>query len=268
MSKPCYGRFDMPEPFSALVRLHMHDDTIELKPVSHEPPVGVLDQSDLTAQGIDVASFIPGAAAGIDALGSCTANATTAALSVLLPEDEFLATTGATSYADVKTAEEFAIKFYHACTDQTGQTAQEWPPTDCGSSGQYIVTELQSQKLVSGDKIATTATDIVSLLQTGVVLMGSPWFFAWEQPDVHGFIDNGGISAAIRSGVAGGHETVLWGVESLRMLVTGEVDAKNTVLLGRNSWSKTWGDAGNYRIHLSTLMALSHNCDWRQLVAA
>jgi len=267
MSKPTYGQFQMPEPFSALARLHRYDGAAKLTTAHHEPKVGVLDQSDLIAQGIDVASFIPGAAPSVDALGSCTANATTAALSNILPEDEFLHTAGATSYADVKSAEEFAIRFYHACTDQTGQTAQEWPPTDCGSSGQYIVTECQAQKLASGDKIATTMTDIVSLLQTDGVLIGSPFFYAWEEPAANGFIDNGGIEAAIRSGVAGGHETYWWGVDTLVMETNGTVNADKTVIIGRNSWSSSWGDAGNYRARLSTFQAIAHNCDWRQLVA-
>ena len=197
MSAPCYGRYQVAEPYAALASIHRHDGTL-LKIAHHEPKVGVLDQSDLIAQGIDVSSFIPGAPGNVDALGSCTANATTAAISNILTEDVFLSTTGATSYTDVKGSEEFAIKFYHACTDQTGDTSTEWPPTDCGSSGPFIVDELKKMKLAAGNKIANTATDIVSLLQSDGVLLGSPFFNSWESPDVHGFIDNGGIEAALR----------------------------------------------------------------------
>lgn len=266
MSKPTYGRFHIPEPFSALARLHRHDGA-ELKAVQHEPKVGVLDQSDLIAQGIIVSTFIPGAPSGVDALGSCTANATTAALSNLLSTEKWNQMVG-DSYTDTKTAEEFAIRFYHECTDQTGESAQEWPPTDCGSTGQYIVSECQKLNLASSDRIATTPTDIVSLLQTDGVLIGSPFFYAWEDPAAGGFIDNGGIDAAIASGVAGGHETYWWGIDALALEANGTVNADKTIIIGRNSWSESWGDAGNYRARLSTFAAISHYCDWRQLVAA
>jgi hypothetical protein len=267
MSKPAYGQYQVPEPFSAFAQLHHHPGGL-LVPSSHEPPVGVLDQSDLIAQGIDVASFIPGAARSVDSLGSCTANATTAALSNILPQADFFRATDVSTYADVKGAEEFAIRFYHECTDQTGVPSQEWPPTDCGSSGQYIVSECRAQKLASGDRTATTMTDIVSLLQTDGVLLGSPFFYAWEEPAANGFIDNKGIEAAVRSGVAGGHETYWWGVETLALEPNGTVNADKTVIIGRNSWGGAWGDAGNYRARLSTFQAIAHYCDWRQLVAA
>ena len=267
MSAPAYGRYQVAEPYSALAKLHRHTgETLQV--VHHEPKVGVLDQSDLAAQGIDVSSFIPGAPAGVDALGSCTANATTAAISNLLSESDFLGATGASSYADTKSAEEFAIRFYHQCTDQTGDTSTEWPPTDCGSSGPFIVSELEAMKLASGDKIANTATDIVSLLQSDGILIGSPWFYAWESPDANGFIDVGGISAAIASGVAGGHETYWWGVDKLTLNDDGNVDPTKTIIIGRNRWGESWGDAGNYRTYLSTFMAIASHCDWRQLVAA
>lgn len=263
---PTYGRYQTVETYSALARIHRHLGT-PMKAVSHDIKVGVLDQEDLIAQDIIVSDFIPGAAANVDALGSCTANATTAALSVLLPEAEFLSTTGATSYADVVGAEKFAIRFYHQCTDQTGDPSTEWPPTDCGSSGPYIVSELQSMKLVATDKIATDPTDIVSLLQTGVLLVGSPWFYEWESPAANGFIDAGGIKAAIASGVAGGHETVWWGVAALYLLPSGAVDPAKTIIAGRNSWSESWGDHGNYYTHLSTFTAIASHCDFRQLIA-
>lgn len=267
MSFPCYGRYQTAEPYASLATAHRYSGE-DLKVVHHPPKVGVLDQSDLIEQGIIVSSFIPGAPQNVDALGSCTANGTTAAISNTLPEEKFLSVTGASSYEDVKGAERFAIEFYHKCTDQTGDPSTEWPPTDCGSSGVYIVDELRSMSLASGDKIATTATDIVSLLQSDGVLIGSPWFYAWEEPTSDGFIDTGGIEAAIRSGVAGGHETYWWGVDALGLTSSGAVDPTRTVIVGRNSWSDTWGDLGDYRTHLSTFMAIASHCDWRQIVPA
>lgn len=268
MSK--FGRYHVPEPLSRLNRLHFHRGE-PLTTVDHEPPISVLDQEDLLQQGIDCSAFIPGAAPNLDALGSCTANATTAALSNVLDEQSFFETTGASSYTDTKGLEIFAIKFYDACTHQTGDPAQEWPPTDCGSSGLYCVDELERMKLVSGDKIAVGPQNIVSLLQTGGVMLGSPWFNAWMNPDVHGFVDGNGsltyLEEALKSGVAGGHETYACAVEALQLTETGQVIPEATVIRVRNSWTSSWGDHGCYRIHLSTWAYLQNYCDFRQLVA-
>jgi len=272
-----YGRYQVAEPPSALLSVHQHDGTSTLKEVDHEPKVAVLDQEDLFAQGIRVSTFIPGAK-DVDALGSCTANATTSALSNMLSEAAFAAWVGeqvlvggGTTYSDTVAAEKAAIRFYHGCTDQTGSTAEEWPPTDCGSSGPYIVSELERLKLVKGAKIASGAQNIVSLLQTNGILQGTPWFYAAEEPDVHGFVDGDGsvsaIEALINSGVAGGHETYQSAIEKLVVLPSGHVDPFNTVIRVRNSWGPSWGDHGSCRFHLSTLVAIQSACDFRQLVA-
>jgi hypothetical protein len=262
-----FGRYQVAEAPSALMRLHWHTGT-ELKTVDHEPRVGVLDQEDLLAQGIRVSSFIPGAQ-DADALGSCTANATTSALSNALPQAEFLKATGAASYADTKSAEEWAIRFYHQCTDQTGDPAQEWPPTDCGSSGPFIVSELQHLGLATADKIAHGADNIVSLMQTDGLLAGIPFLNAWMQPDSAGFVDGDGSPETLRTqieqGVAGGHEIYLSAVEQV-VMDGRHVDPAKTVLRFRNSWTAGWGDHGSARFHLSTLVALGHYCDFRQLV--
>ena len=51
--------------------------------------MGVLDQSDLLAQGIDTSELVPGAKE-VDALGSCTANAFHAHLSTVVDQNTFL----------------------------------------------------------------------------------------------------------------------------------------------------------------------------------
>lgn len=271
MSYPTkFGRYQVPESFSAMARLHRYSGDTALKAVEHMPPLGVLDQEDLLKQGIQVSRFIAGGK-DVDALGSCTANATTVALSNALSQEEFLHTTRAGSYNDTVAAERWAITFYAACTHQTGDPATEWPPTDCGSSGPYIVAELEAMGLASGDRIAHGADNIVSLLQSDGLLVGSPWFESWMEPDSMGFIDGNGspdaLEAAINSGVAGGHETYHWGIEHLALTATGAVDPFNTIMLARNSWSSSWGDAGNFLYHLSTLVMLGQYCDIRQLVA-
>lgn len=274
-----YGRIQVAEPPSALLRLHVHDGSTPLREVDHEPKNGVLDQSDLLAQGIRCSTFIPGAQ-DVDALGSCTANATISALSNLHDEADFVTITknlagyeasGAASFADAVGAERAAIGFYHGCTDQTGDPASEWPPTDCGSSGPYIFQYAKRLRLCSTERVAHGAQNIVSLLQRDGILQGTPFFFAWEEPDNSGFVDGKGttadLEAAIRSGVAGGHETYISAIEKLTLSQTGQVIPGQTVLRVRNSWGRPWGDHGSFRIHLSTLVMLGGNCDFRQLIA-
>jgi hypothetical protein len=272
-----FGRYQIAETPSALLNLHFHDGTTPLKEVDNETPLGVLDQSDLVTQGIHTTRFIPGCKIDATELGSCTANTAVETLAGKLPEAEFLSVCKGlinstyaehpTSYTDVVGAERAAIAFYNRCTDQTGDPSTEWPPTDCGSSGPYIISELQRLGVITGAKIATAGESLLSLMQSGIVMMGSPWFYKWMEPDAQGFIDgNGSIAAieeSIRSGVAGGHETSLVAIEKLTLLPTGHVDPINTVIRIRNHWRKSWADNGCCRVHLSTLVAISTACDFR-----
>ena len=177
----------------------------------------------------------------------------------------------ATGLDDVVGVERYAIGFYHVDTDQTGDLSTEWPPTDCGSSGADVVTELESLGAISSDRVTSGANNLVSLLQTDGVMMGSPFFYSWEQPDPQGFIDGDGspeaLQAAIRSGLAGGHETYISGIEALQLTETGLVIPSKTILKVRNSWSNTFGLGGSFLVHLSTLINLGSQCDYRQLVA-
>jgi hypothetical protein len=263
------GRFQVSETLSSLLRRHVWDGVTKLTTVDHEPKVAVLDQEDLHAQGIVCSSFIPGAG-NPDALGSCTAQASTAALSNLLDQPTFLALTSASSYADTKSAEIWAIGFYHLCTDETGDPSTEWPPVDCGSSGPYVVQEMQHLNLAAGDTIAHGPQNIVSLMQSDGLLCGSPWFNSFFEPNTIGFIDGNGtesdIQSAINSGVAGGHETYMSAIEALALTETGQVIPERTVIRSRNSWSASFGDHGSFRSHLSTWVALGNYCDFRRLI--
>lgn len=273
------GRYQVPEPLSALIDLHHHDATVALKTADHEPKVGVLDQEDLVTQGILTSTFIPGCTTNAAALGSCTCNTDTEALSNVLPEEEFakfVADLGAQEipsdpYGDVVAAERAAIGTYHAVTDQTGDSSSEWPPTDCGSSGPYLYEWTLKQGLIKSQAIAHGATNIVSLMQTDGLLVGLPWFNAWFEPNAQGFVDGNGstaaLRAAIKSQVAGGHEIYFSAVETLGLTHSGEVIPSKTVIRFRNHWTKSWGDNGSGRFHLSTIIALGGNVDLRQFRA-
>jgi hypothetical protein len=257
--------------------LEIHDKS-PLKEVTHAIPIPVLDQEDLHAQGIDVTKLVPGAQ-DTDALGSCTCNTGTAHIAerwAAAGKDlSGLKLTGGAgqvtmSATDAVADEEFAILLYHLVTDQTGQTSQEWPPTDCGSTGLYVCQELISQGFAASYRAAASVTGALSLLQNGTVMMGGPWFNAWMNPDSNGFVDGDGsvaaIKAAMKSGVAGGHETLLHGIPQIAQAADGTVDLPNTVLRVRNSWSAKFAQSGDYLLHASTLGYLARHFDFKTVV--
>lgn len=271
-----FGQVASPAPLQ-LHRLHIRGPA-PLREVQHQVPIPVLDQEDLFKQGIDTSALVPGALK-VDALGSCTCNAGTAHLAermtaagkplhnaYLQPADQ-----GVTLTADAKQAEEFAIVLYHLVTDQTGNPASEWPPTDCGSSGYYVCAELERQQLASSYKTASGVLGALSLLQSGTVMQGCPWPRAWFTPDSQGFVDGDGsadaLEAALASGVAGGHETLLTGIPQLALTAAGTVDLGSTVIRVRNSWSTQWGPlGGDFLVHASTLDLLAAYADFKAIV--
>ena len=272
-----FGQYAVAEPMR-LDLLHLQDAG-PLKEVDYTIPIPVLDQEDLHAQGIDVTKLVPGAQ-DADALGSCTCNSGTAHLaerSAAAGKDlAGLKLTGGTgtialSGTDAVADEQFAILLYHLVTDQTGVPSQEWPPTDCGSNGLYVCQQLISLGFASSYRSAPTVTAALSLLQSGTVMMGGPWFNAWMTPDANGFVDGDGSRAALQqaisSGVAGGHETLLHGIPQVAQAAGGTVDLANTVLRVRNSWSAKFALGGDYLIHASTLDLLGRHFDFKSIIA-
>ena len=273
-----FGQFAVAEPLRFDL-LAFHDDT-PLKEVEHDIPIPVLDQEDLHQQGIDVTKLVPGAA-DTDALGSCTCNTGTAHIAerwAAAGKDlGGLKLTGGTgaitmSAADGTADEEFAILLYHLVTDQTGVPSQEWPPTDCGSNGLYVCQELIAQGFAVSYRSASNVTADITLLQSGSVMQGGPWFNSWMKPDSNGFVDGDGsyeaMRAAVNSGVAGGHETLQHGIPQLALASNGSVDLANTVIKVRNSWSTQFGLNGDYLLHASTLNYLLKYYDFKAVVLA
>ena len=141
-------------------------------------------------------------------LGSCTANATTVSLGQMLTAAGRPLPAGL-SAANAVMSEEWAIRFYHACTDQTGDPAQEWPPTDCGSTGLYCCHELMKQGLAGSYKTASGAQNIASLLQAGTVIQGTPYFNAGMEPGPDAFLDGDGSPDALQAGRLPGSDVKL-----------------------------------------------------------
>lgn len=272
-----FGQVASPAP-QQLHRLHITAPAAQLREVAHQVPLPVLDQEDLLKQGIDTSQLVKGAVK-VDALGSCTCNAGTAHLAERMAAagkgaaelgEGLGGITLAPGSTSAVVAEQFAILLYHAVTDQTGNPASEWPPTDCGSSGYYVCSELEHLGYASTYKTGSGVLGALSLLQSGTVMQGGVWFKEWFHPDSAGFVDADGsiaaLEAALGSGVAGGHETLLCGIEQLALTSAGTVDLANTVLRARNSWSAAWGLGGDYLVHASTLDLLSSYYDWKQIV--
>lgn len=262
-----FGRYQVAEPFH-FGRLHMHQEGAPLRETSWTIPIPVLDQEDLLKQGIEVSRLVKGAK-DVDALGSCTANASMASVAErLAAAGKDIAAAGLSG--DAVKDEERAIVFYHADTMQTGDPAQEFPPVDCGSTGLYCCRELMREKLISDYRTGSGALALLSMLQHGSVIQGTPWFNAWMQPDGEGFVDGDGslaaLEAAVESGVAGGHETCVHAIPQLAQASSGAVDLKSTVVQVRNSWSAAFALGGDFRLHASTLQMLSQFCDFKQFV--
>ncbi|HUC59816.1 MAG TPA: hypothetical protein VMA95_20620 [Streptosporangiaceae bacterium] len=272
-----FGQVSVAEP-PRFDLLAFHDGST-LKEIVHDIPIPVLDQEDLHAQGINVTQLVTNAQ-DVDALGSCTCNTGTEHISerwaaagkdisgLTLP-----AANGqqiSLSAANAVTDEEFAILLYHVVTDQTGDTAQEWPPTDCGSSGLYVCQELIHLGFASSYQSAPNIVACLSLLQTGTVMQGGPWFNSWMQPDSNGFVDGDGsldaLHAAIQSGVAGGHETLQRGIAQVAQTADGTVELNSTVIRVRNSWSTQFALDGDYLVHASTLNYLAKYYDYKVAV--
>lgn len=275
-----FGRFHTAEPFRPALQ-HLYRG-LPLKPAEWDIPIPCLDQEDLLSQGIDTSQLIPGAQQA-DALGSCTANATTASaaeryhtageglglLYIRVPGPG----TGHTQVADASdpaACEKFAIAFYNLCTRQTGDPAQEWPPSDCGSTGLYCCQELLRLGLIRSYRTGSGGEALASMLQSGSVIMGSPWFTSWMDPAADGFVDGDGsmdaLDTAVQSGVAGGHETCIYQLPHLVLTATGTIDLQQSWVQVRNSWSPSWGLRGDYRIHLSTITWLAQYCDLKQFI--
>lgn len=210
---------------------HMVEDTaavrLPVRPVAHDPAIGVLDQGDL---------------------GSCTGNAGTYALSALY---------GADTVHDEQLNEDYARSLYHFATIEDG-LAGTWPPDDTGSSGLGVCRALHHSGLVSGYRWARSTHGIAQLLQTGGVMLGVPWFQSWFEPDRNGFVELGDETDP--GPMVGGHEIYVAELETW-----DQDQPHNSVIRFVNSWSQSWGDHGCGRMRLTTYERYKADIDVKQL---
>ncbi|MER8003015.1 hypothetical protein [Streptomyces sp. NPDC095613] len=247
------GRHQVLDPRSLAYRRHYDGHT--LRATEWEPRIPVLDQQNLVAQGIRTSQAY-GLDTDVDALSSCTGNAATALLSILLAKTTAQAVGLDTENAT--TAEHFAIGLYADATARDQWQNLTWPTDDCGSSGLGIAKAMHDRNLIDQYGHATTAEELCALLQTGPVLMGMPWLSAFTQAGPDGFIEADPNWAT--SPLEGGHEVCVTALETVA-IDNGTLLPAATVLRFRNSWSASWGDHGEGRLRLSTYLALRDQID-------
>lgn len=257
---PALGRHQVLDARSLKHQTRHRGET--LRAVQWQPAIPVLDQQNLSEQGIRTSLLVDGAP-DVDALGSCTANAAAAALSVLLaPADRQRA--GLTALHAGRD-EEWAIRLYAEATLVDEYVPYQWPPADCGSSGLGVAKALHARGLIGSYTHALDADALATALQSGPVLLGLPWFNAWFTPGTDGFVDT--VPNWRTSGLAGGHEVCAIALEDVAQDHAGRVIPERTVLRIRNSWGPSWGLGGDFLLRLSTYVALREQVDAIQLHA-
>jgi hypothetical protein len=229
-----------------------------IKLAAHDPAIPILDQEDLHEQGIDVRQLFPKVRGldDADALGSCVGNASTYALSNLYAGELDKVGLSAT---DSVGNEKVAIQRYHRATEKDEQLFKEYPKSDCGSSGLGSCRAMKADKLIDDYRWATSLQGLATALQEHGVIGGFPWFNSWFDADRDGFVDAGTPEDWEASGLAGGHELYV-----ARLEVWDDRHPERCVLAGPNSWKRTWGDGGWWRMKGSTYLAMRRYIDIKQ----
>lgn len=250
-----FGRHLVLDPRSLAYRRAYTGDP--LRPTEWAPKVPVLNQQQLLSQGIHTSALYPDVTDDVDALGSCTGNAATAAVSVL--HDTATLEAAGLSTTDPTAAQRWAIGLYADATHRDQWHDNTWPSVDCGSSGLGVAKSLRGRGLIDQYGHATTAEELAQLLQTGPVLMGMPWYAAFSDTGGRdGFID--AVPGWLGSPLEGGHEVCLTAIEDVRLNADGTL-ADDNVLRFVNSWGAQWGDYGSGRLTVGTYRTLRSEID-------
>ena len=184
-------------------------------------------------------------------LGSCTGNAGTGTAGT---DPYYDAIKAAFAAAIGKFDEPAAVNLYHLATIADGYPGT-YPPDDTGSSGLAVCKVLKAKGVIGGYRWARSPHGLAALLQAGPVMWGAPWYEGWFNPDRNGFVDQGNWGQ-----VAGGHE-----FENFEIEVNTQ-DFYKSVLTFDNSWGTSWGDAGRFRMYLSSYERIS-GIDLKQFTA-
>jgi hypothetical protein len=158
-------------------------------------------------------------------LGSCTGNAAEALvgsdpLYQAVPQD-----LPARPTSDADHDEKQAVALYSAATSRDSIHGH-YPPLDTGSTGLAVAKAASSLGLISGYQHAFSLDATLKALSVMPLIVGVHWYEGFDRPDSTGRV---AISGAVR----GGHEFLLYGI-----------DTEQRVVLARNSWGLTYGVEG------------------------
>jgi C1A family cysteine protease len=151
-------------------------------------------------------------------IGSCTANA---ALGILMT-DPF-------RREDWNFTEQDAVNLYEQETKLDNSLIPgSYPPADTGSTGLWSMKALKNAGYIKGYRHCFTLATALQVLMQFPVSTGVPWYQSMFEPDT-----SHTIHVDTRSGIAGGHQVAIVGVDVDRQAVRV-----------RNSWGTSWGDGG------------------------
>jgi hypothetical protein len=176
-------------------------------------------------------------------LGSCTANALSQALNTGLLRD-------ALERRGIQLlTEREAVGFYAVATSIDPHTGR-WPADDTGSSGLAVAKAAKKSALITGYAHAFGLDHTLGALAAGPVIIGVPWLNSMFSPV------GGRLVVDESSGVAGGHEVALIGLD---------VEHQGVTVL--NSWGAAWGTGGTAQLAWPDLkLLLAQGGDCTQLV--
>jgi hypothetical protein len=150
-------------------------------------------------------------------VGSCTANA---ALGVLC---------SGIFWRGIPYTEADALALYELETRiDNHQIPGMYPPDDTGSTGLWSMKALRQKGIVHSYHHAFATRTVLQLLEYYPVSVGVPWYNSMFDPD-----PQHRIPTDPSSGVAGGHQVALVGI-----------DVETKLVRVRNSWGTAWGDGG------------------------
>lgn len=184
-------------------------------------------------------------------LGSCTGNAGTGTIGTE-PYFSIIGQLFAKAYGGF--TEPAAVQLYGDATHKDPWPGA-YPPDDTGSSGLAVCKVLKEKGIIGGYRWARTPHGLATLLQSGPVMWGAPWYQGWFEPDRNGFVDTG-----TWGGVAGGHE-----FENVSIEINSQ-DFYKSVLEFDNSWGTSYGDHGRFRMYLSSYERIT-GVDLKQFTA-
>ncbi len=140
----------------------------------------------------------------------------------------------------VRVTDTTALALYHRA-----QQLDEWPGEQYdGTSVLAGAKAVQEQGHMAEYRWAFGVDDVLATLSAhGPVVIGVDWHEGMMRTDARGYITPTG-------GIVGGHCTLLRGLVRER---------GRWVCVGRNSWGRSWGIGGDFKIAADDLDALLHN---------